>query len=203
VTIELGAVADNTLYETSTSALRSNGAGAYLFAGRTFEGRSRRAVLRFDFSTIPAGAVIQEVSLTLNVSRKPPDVAATPMTVHRLLAPWGEGSTDAPGVEGQGAAPTPGSATWYSAFSPDVAWLAPGGDFDPLVSASQTVDLGAYTWSAPDLAADVQDWLDAAAPNHGWLILGDESSLGSARRFDSRENATPGNRPRLTVTYLP
>lgn len=33
------------------------------------------------------------------------------------------------------------------------------------------------------------------------IIRGSESDEGSAKRFDSRENLIPGNRPHLTITY--
>ena len=51
------------------------------------------------------------------------------------------------------------------------------------------------------MVADVQDWLDNPANNFGWIVIGDESSSRTAKRFDSRENPTEGNRPQLTVNY--
>ena len=53
------------------------------------------------------------------------------------------------------------------------------------------------------MVADVQSWLDDFSTNFGWLLLGNESSTQTSKRFDSRENATGGNRPVLTVEYLP
>ena len=51
------------------------------------------------------------------------------------------------------------------------------------------------------MASDVQAWHDGVLPTHGWLIVGDDSAAGTARRFDSRETAVTANRPTLTVTY--
>ena len=47
---------------------------------------------------------------------------------------------------------------------------------------------------------DVQSWLDDPASNFGWLVLGDESEISTAKRFDTRESASP---PVLTIIYRP
>jgi hypothetical protein len=41
------------------------------------------------------------------------------------------------------------------------------------------------------MVADVQSWLNSPGSNFGWLVLGDESVAGSAKRFDTRESASP------------
>ena len=46
------------------------------------------------------------------------------------------------------------------------------------------------------MRADVQSWLDDPASNFGWLVLGDESEIPTAKRFDTRESASP---PVLTI----
>ena len=53
------------------------------------------------------------------------------------------------------------------------------------------------------MAADVQGWVNSAATNFGWVLLGDEVTSQSSRRFDSRESATAGLRPALAVSYNP
>ena len=53
------------------------------------------------------------------------------------------------------------------------------------------------------MAADVQGWLDNPSANFGWLLQGNESQGGTAKRFDSRENPTPSNRPTLVVQFTP
>ena len=37
--------------------------------------------------------------------------------------------------------------------------------------------------------------------NFGWLLMGDESTGGSAKRFDSREGANSDQYPMLTIEY--
>ena len=51
------------------------------------------------------------------------------------------------------------------------------------------------------MASDVQGWLDDPAGNFGWELIGDESQIVTAKRFDSRENADPAVQPMLTIDY--
>src|SRR5262249_11447282 len=73
------------------------------------------------------------------------------------------------------------------------------------ISASTIVSaIGTYTWgSSSQMVADVQDWLDAPSANFGWIVIGEESTPTTAKRFDSRENPTPANRPKLTIVFSP
>ncbi len=197
-TLTLTPTQDNTLYESELGTI-SNGAGQYLFAGTTNNSDARRAVLAFDLDGLPPGATVLSATLALTMSRTIAGDSA--VTLHALSAGWGEGTSDAIGEEGAGATATPGDATWRYTFFDSAEWAAPGGDFAAAPSATTTVGgIGVYTWAAPALAVDIAGWLAAPATNHGWLLLGDESAAGTAKRFDSRESA-PANRPRLTVTY--
>lgn len=103
---------DNTLYDYDPAdGDHSNGAGFHLFAGKTAMGELRRGVLAFEIAgTIPAGSTITGVSLSMNMSRTPISVAY-PVELHKLLADWGEGTSIAPGEEGDGAPATPNDAT--------------------------------------------------------------------------------------------
>ena len=65
-TVSLTAVADNTMYSESGNV--SNGAGTFCFTGRTNNGDIRRALVRFDLSSIPAGSTIDSVSLALTMA---------------------------------------------------------------------------------------------------------------------------------------
>jgi hypothetical protein len=99
-TITLGPVKDNTLYESSSGAL-SNGAGAYMFVGKTDNSALiRRAVIAFDPTSVPIGATIDSVTLNLNMSRT--TSGSQTVTLHKLQADWGEGTSDALGNEGGG-----------------------------------------------------------------------------------------------------
>ena len=121
--------------------------------------------------------------------------------LHKLLADWGEGTSDASGEEGTGAPATTNDATWRHRFYDTIFWTTQGGDFSNTVSASQSVGaIGDYTWSSAQMVADVQSWLDNPAGNFGWLVLGNESANTTAKRFDTRESSSP---PVLTIEYTP
>ena len=191
---------DNTLFEDADGDT-SNGAGPALFAGVTGQGRMRRALLWFDVvEGLPSGARVDSVTLGLHVSNAP-DGVAREFSLHRLIRGWGEGTSFSTG--GAGAPATANDATWTHAFHPADPWRSPGGDFEPGVSASALVtEVGAYTWSSAHLAADVRAWLADPGSNHGWLLRGEETGAGTARRFDSREAAF-SMRPILTIFFTP
>ena len=193
---------DNTLYEYDPlDGDRSNALGFHFFAGETGMNELRRGVLAFDIAgSVPPGSTITAVSLSVNMSRTPTSTAYV-MELHKLLADWGEGTSVAPGGEGDGAPATPNDATWRHRFFDTIFWSAQGGDFSATVSASQMVGLvGQYTWSSAQMVADVQGWLDNPASNFGWLMLGDETAIATAKRFDTRESASP---PMLTIEFRP
>lgn len=199
--VEIDAEQDNTLYEDIDGGL-SNGAGTGMFAGRTASGSVRRAVVVFDLQVIPPGSTIHAATLQLRMNRT--QNAPQPVRAHRLLADWGEGGSDAGDPGGAGGAAQTGDATWLHTFYDAQFWNAPGGDFVPSESASTIVGgLGIYLWSGSGMATDVQNWLDGVHPNHGWILIGNESTSNTAKRFATREEPTPEDRPRLTVEYTP
>jgi len=192
---------DNTLYQHSSGSL-SNGAGSYFFVGATNKGERRRAVIAFDIAgVVPAGATIASAVLSLNMSRT--EAGASGIQLHRVLADWGEGDSDAPNEEGSGTSPAPGDATWVHRFFDRDRWATLGGDASDITSGGAVVDsLGRYSWgSTARMVADVQIWLDDTPNNFGWLIQGNETSEKTAKRFDSKENPIEENRPLLVVEY--
>jgi hypothetical protein len=199
-TININPSKDNTLYEfVPVDGDRSNGVGVYFFAGVTDQAERRRGVLAFDIAgSIPAGSTITSVSLTMNMSRTLLNTART-VELHKLLADWGQGTSNASGQEGQGISATTNDATWRHRFYNAIFWTTPGGDFSGTVSASQSVGaIGLYVWTSAQMVADVQSWLDNAATNFGWLVLGNESTSDTAKRFNTRESTIP---PVLTIEY--
>ena len=201
--VTIGAAKDNTLYNDPNGAL-SNGAGEFFFAGNTVAGVVRRGLVMFDLSGIPTGSIINNVTLTLHMSMT--STGATNVSLHTLLADWGEGTSDAPGGEGAGAPSTPGDATWIHTFYSNSFWTSPGGDFTAAASATTSVNaVGFYSWSSAQMAADVQQWVNPGGPaaNFGWLLQGNEAANNTSKRFDTRENATAGFRPALTIDFTP
>jgi spore coat protein A len=209
-TVSINPVRDATLYQpdspSSPDDYFANGAGAYLFTGYTNNSLARRTVIAFDIvaAGIPSGSTIDSVQLTMRVTRVPESVN-TSVSLHRLTSDWGEGTSNAPSEEGEGTTPTTGSATWRHTFWPDSDWTALGGDFIAGASAAVNIaGVGSYTWgSTAGMVADVQQWLDTPAGNFGWIVIGDEVTQKSAKRFNSRENGSSTTRPVLDVNYTP
>ncbi len=198
----LNANRDNAMYAESGS--ESNGAGSYFHVGTTGMSQVRRSLLRFDIAAgIPAGATITDVELTLSMSRT--NAGVREVRLHRLLADWGEGTSNAGSGEGSGTGATTNDATWTRRFFPSISWTTPGGDFDPVFSATKAIDQpGFYKWNGPGLIADVQSMLDTPAANFGWLLQNEnELDTPTAKRFDSRQNSDPAVRPKLRIVYDP
>ena len=206
---------DTTIYSESTN---SNALGDYLFAGNAatlmaaIQGH-RRALLEFDVAgTVPSGATITAVTLTLNNSFTPTN-ATGPRTfsLFKLLREFGEGTSDSGAGGGAGSANTTGDATWSSAIVGTSSWGTAGADNttndrESSASASQSVNAaGSYNWTGATMITDVQGFLDTPADNHGWILIGpnEGTTTRTAKRFDSKDHPTPANRPMLTITYQP
>ena len=217
-TVTIGASKDNTIYSDQPDA--SNGIGNGIFIGETADSSGsewRRGLISFNVAAnVPAGATINSASLTL-FAAKGRQITATNIDLFKATTNWGEGTSDAinnplPGSGsggGGGAAATNGDATWndavYNALASSVTpWTNPGGDFvgAPSSTATITVTGVTYTWtSTAKMIADVQSWLNAPSSNFGWVLRGNEASIGSARRFDSRESPTASHQPALVISY--
>ena len=194
---------DNTLYDIADGSL-SNGAGGYLLSGATRQGANRRAVIAFDVeSQIPAGSTINDVTLTLHMDRASGGAAI--ISLHKLTATWGEGTSVGPGNQGGGGGAATNDATWLHRFFDSESWQSPGGDFESEASANLSVSgIEFYTWgSTSEMVQDVQSWLDEPDSNAGWILIGDEAGTRTAKRFDSRESSLVDNRPVLIVTLTP
>ena len=199
--VVLEPVKDNTIF-LETQGVLSNGAGNFFIAGRSGSMTStefKRALIEFDVAgALPAGAVVTGATFTLHMRMT--SGGAHPVEMRRVIQEWGEeGSVS---VGGEGGAAEPGDATWLHAMTPSAFWAIPGGDFSLVQSAIQTVNqIGFYSWTSAQLASDVQDMLDLPAANHGWILIGNEGLLFTAKLFSSREWSVPLERPKLTIDY--
>ena len=200
-------VADTSIYADILGENRgwdhvSDAKGESLWLSTTAGGLLRRALVRFDLGSIPAGFKVVEASLSLYQARARDSHA---VALHRITASWGEGLSDG-GSAGIGAAATAGDATWRWRDYQVAEWTQRGGDFVAQASASTLVapQEQAYTWqSTPGLVADVQGWLDNPASNFGWILVGPELDLRNAKRFDSLQGSLAANRPLLQVQLAP
>jgi hypothetical protein len=201
--ITLTSSKDNTLYQDNTGSL-SNGAGEAFFAGKVGFGGGgalRRGLLAFDLSTVPTNAVLNSATVDLTCVKAP---LTGNVSLKRALKNWGEAGSDGGPTGGSGEPAEMGDATWLHTFYNNQFWTNAGGDFSATVSAtaSLTADFTPKTFGpTAQLTADVQGWLSNPATNFGWAVIGDESTLSSAKRIASHEYADPSFRPHLNIDY--
>ncbi len=201
-TVTLSSAADVTLISDPDGAQLALGVAYQVYAGRVGEqglGTLRRGIMRFDLSSIPPGSTITSVQLKLYMSAT--QGGTHTISLHRALQSWGEGASFAFG--GGGTPAQPGDATWVNRFFPSDPWTTPGGNYEPVASASKSIaGIAWYSWaSSTRLVADMQGWLNQPATNFGWFLIGNETTLQSVKRFDSRNSTV--NQPQLIVSYNP
>jgi spore coat protein A len=219
--VNLGASKDGTLFEPLED--KADGGGEYFFVGNTNGGDRRRGVIAFDVTSIPVGSTVNSVTLSLRMSRT--QAGTTPVSLHRMLLDWGEGNSCAPGVEdcgqeGGGGAAKQDDVTWPHRFfneankDDSIFWTLPGAESDFVGTGSASANVGGngfYDWdsaSNPTLVSDVQGWVDSTISNFGWIVIGQEGTVGNpdsqtAKRFESRQNSNASRRPQLTVDFTP
>jgi hypothetical protein len=179
-TIALTPTADTTISDGSIAS--ADGNAATYITGRVANGATARALLRFSFGDIPAGSVVNSVSLTVNVERN--HVGSSPVHgLYRLLVNWSESG-----------------ATWTSSgFAP---WTAGGSAAGAPDANAILGNPGTYTFgSTTALVAAVQGWLTNSSSNFGWVLrYTNETVIGDALRIASGNS---GGAPSLVVDYTP
>ena len=177
---------DNSIYSESNN---SNGLGQ-LFSGKTGinnGNNNRRALIKFDISSIPIGAKITNATLMLNVSQVSFGAGAENYNIYQLTKDWGEGSSNS--VLGTGATAIAPDCTWSDATLGTSLWTTQGGDFSATsLSSLNITGTGNYTFlSNSNFVNTVQNWLDNSSINFGVILIGDESISNSARKFGSKD----------------
>ena len=176
------------------------GASSDFAAGVNAHDSPMRALIKFDLSSIPSGAVVTSATLTL-VAYKANVANATTFGLHRLLQNWGEGRGDG----NQGDQAIANEATWNERLYSNAAWSIAGAaapdDFSATASASNVVTgLGTYNFgSTGGTVADVQTWVNNPASNFGWMFKDEIETSQSSRRWFARGNGA--NSPTLVVNY--
>lgn len=206
-TIAIVADKDNTIFSTYPD--NSNGAGEYFFVGKNSalnQNSVQRALIHFDLSSIPAGAIISAATLTVYVNKSGPN--PTGIELRKLATDWGEGTSDAAGNEASGVATSPNDASWIKSITPSTAWATPGGNFSTTASSSVSTIGGGLVADAPVsltgqmIITDIQNWRTNPTTNFGWAIISNDEAIGaSIKRFISRNSLQTLLRPTLSITY--
>lgn len=194
---------DTTLFQDRPA--HSSGGFPNFFSSVTQTASPRRTLLKFDIpTTFPVGSTITGVALTLTMDQTRPGNITH--TLHRVTKAWNEGNNPLvdSGTIGLGAPAQPGDATWTHTSYNTITWTTSGGDYAASPSASAPVGTapGTVTFSSAQMTTDTLAWQATPSTNLGWVLIGDESTVHTAKRFVSSEG-TAGSRPRLTITYTP
>ena len=141
-------------------------------------------LLKWQLTSIPANTTILGASLTLNVTNS----SNGPYSVYEMKRDW---------VESE--------ATWQR-YRNGQSWQTSGGQGS---SDRGTIPAGTMNFSSTgqqtiNLNAEglalLQDWITGAKPNYGF-VLGNTSNTNGLD-FNSREVASAGNRPKLSISYV-
>lgn len=133
-----------------------------------------RALLRFDVSQLPVGSTIAAANLRLCETQGNSAGAGHTHTIQRAASTW-----------------TELGVTWSN--QPPVS---------ATVTATQIVPPSA-SCVFTDVSPDVQSWV-GGANNYGWMLSDQqETLLGGATQYASREHNSVTHRPQLVVTYFP
>ncbi|HEX4416143.1 MAG TPA: DNRLRE domain-containing protein [Lacipirellulaceae bacterium] len=203
--INFAPIQDNTIFsESSNSAGGEN--GVFVGSNNSAGTPSRRGLIQFDLSSIPAGSTITGATLTMYLEMANNATART-IDLHRANVAWGEGTAGSGQTNGTGFTAGAGDATWTEAMHGVSSWPA-GGDFASAVSASASISgttVGTpFSWTSATLLSDVQGWYANASSNHGWeMISNGEGTGGSVKTFYTKEFTGVTLRPVLSVTYVP
>lgn len=184
----------------------------YLIVGRTTTPAIIRGLLSYDLSQIPTGSTITSITLTLrsalisSVTPVPNASGSVALNLHELTGTFIEGHGRGDGWT------TPSYATWETRGR-DETWDTPGGDFQPTVLSSASVDptlnvTGTVSEfaSSPEFVSAAQRAVDSRTPLSLLLKLNDLHEAEDTRRafhFHSDNASTQSNAPILTVTYVP
>lgn len=186
------------------------GAHTHVPVGQANSDRVNRGIFDFDIAgNIPGGATITAATFEFEVTNQggSQGMAAVDFSLHRVTAPWTEGT----GVGNIGVATMDG-VTWANAMDDPVTpvpWATLGGDFDAATSGTVLVDgpngveMGEapiiYSISSAKLISDIQAIVDGTEDNDGFLLKADPEGVnGSAARVTTREG---GNAAKLIIEF--
>jgi len=167
---------DTYIWQTNPATVRGTETTIVLDITPGTPSDDRRALLKFDLSSIPANAIVAGARLDLWISAEGQGWAW-----YRMLVPWDENSThnSLGGVSNDGVK----AVATESARN--------GFNLDTITGISVRDNM---------LVSDVQQMVANPATNYGWLGLNTDAG-GDGVQFDSRQSTTPARRPKLTIRY--
>ena len=191
--ISLTAIDDTYITEKPADQTKNFGATPTMTSSST-KAEHKNLLIKFDLSSIPAGALVTKATLSLKGKNNPGGGKTAGIDIRNALTAWTEG-TENGGTAGTGASwsDSNGSAAgdWVgnglftsASYSPESYGL--------LATKNALVTI--------DVASLVKKWLSTGI-NNGLVGLAygtDTANFG----WETQANGTAANRPTLTITYL-
>jgi hypothetical protein len=161
----------------------NTGSDTRMDADSDSSGSDEWSVIRWTIADIPAGAVVQSATISIDVN----DESVTPYNLYAILKNW---------VENQ---------VTFNSVRSDQAWQTPGAagatDRGPVVGVLDTQNtdgIKSIVLNAAGIAL-VQSWIDNPTSNNGIITANDAATDGLEMR--TSEYGTLTSRPKLSISY--
>ncbi len=179
ITLQPGATGEDAWLDRQNTALNHGGDTTLILDGS--RNPNKRPILRFDLTTIPAGAVIDDAILGLYESTGVGNSFTA--TAHEITADWNEMQ-----------------ATWNNRLT-GTPWGLAGGDFAGHVIGTAFMDNTAG-WRSFNVTQLVDLWYRGRLPNYGFLITNPNTgALADKTLYSSEYAVDPTLRPKLDIRY--
>jgi len=151
------------------------GAETQTQTGQDVSGNLQRTMIKFDVSSIPAGATVVSATLRLYVESRQ-GITDSNVGLYSIVTDWEESSV-----------------TWNSSG---------GGGFDPASLAEPLVEwsIGWKEWDVPP--GLVHEWIDGVTDNYGLLLDYLGTKKNNILRFATKEHTDPARHPQLVIEYI-
>ena len=178
LTVQPGATGEDSWLDRNNRGMNYGTSTTMTLDGRNPESRP---ILRFDFSAIPAGAVIDDGVFSLYQSAGFGNPVTT--NVQAATAAWNELQV-----------------TWDNRLT-GTPWTTFGGDYSPHVVDVKVLD-NTVGWRSWNVTALVDLWYRGRMPNYGLLLVAPNPGVDSDKTlYSSDYNVDPTRRPKLDVRY--
>jgi hypothetical protein len=194
---DVSLVAAEDTYMSANDVQYNNGGNTSIHVDGTTGTSRRGALMKWDVSSIPNGATVTAASIVVNVT----DASSLVFNLYNMRRSWVEGtSSQANSTTSANWNTYDGAASWGTVGAANTSsdrfdtnlWGADTSSFAS--TGSRTVSLNS------DGLAVIQGWLSGSA-NNGLAIQNYSGSTANAVFFDSSENSTTANRPKMNITY--
>lgn len=204
-TVALDAVGAGGINRESPSVIQ-DGLTGYVPTGEFGGSQCNRAWLMFDIYHIPSDAVVSSASLSLVVDSNFLGASHT-VSAYRLRRRGWHGAPDSSGV----TAGYPNTRMSWDNYQEILSqpWTTPGaGDtssdrYGTALGTSATLTSATTSTTITLDTTQIQEWLSGAVVNNGMLLQAsvETASSNTLIRWKASDDATPSNRPRLSITY--